>query len=347
MATTFTNGVASVKYDTSQVSTFKATRLFALDSTKGALVLTMVLYHWLNYFVAIDPSLYRYLRFLTPSFIFITGFLISYVYLRKDPSSTRVVSKRLFVRGLKLVAIVLVLNSAPALIANNALRSRNGNKLGVDLLLASLTGTKAVAFSVLVPIGYLLIASGLLLPLFRRYRGTFHVACALSLVSSLSVNWIGVDSSYLQLFSIGALGISIGHFQIDKVHRLLQHRIVLVLAYAGYVAAISVWNATYTLQIIGVCLSVSLIYVLATWCGDVNYVGRTAILLGKYSLFAYIIQIVILQILSKVSRLEDGIDITAAAFLICIVATIASVKVVEWSRARSRTFDVLYSAVFC
>src|SRR5690349_11729639 len=49
----------------------------ALDFTKGVLVLLMVLYHWINYFVTREGDLYRYLRFITPSFIFITGFLIA------------------------------------------------------------------------------------------------------------------------------------------------------------------------------------------------------------------------------------------------------------------------------
>src|SRR5580704_5753793 len=61
----------------------KAQRIPALDFTKGALVLIMVLYHWLNYFVGPQADIYRYLRFLTPSFIFITGFLVSGVYLSK------------------------------------------------------------------------------------------------------------------------------------------------------------------------------------------------------------------------------------------------------------------------
>src|ERR1700726_2047192 len=61
----------------------KQARISALDFTKGALVLIMVLYHWLNYFVASDGFFYRYLRFLTPSFIFIAGFLISNVYLSR------------------------------------------------------------------------------------------------------------------------------------------------------------------------------------------------------------------------------------------------------------------------
>src|SRR4249920_949495 len=83
----------------------RSPRIPALDFTKGALVLIMVLYHWLNYFVSADGSWYRYLRFLTPSFIFITGFFVSHIYLAKyDPADTRL-PKRLLERGLKLIAI--------------------------------------------------------------------------------------------------------------------------------------------------------------------------------------------------------------------------------------------------
>src|SRR5690348_5413104 len=59
----------------------------ALDFTKGLLVLFMVLYHWANYFLGFnfgpEGKYYDYLRFLTPGFIFITGFMISYVLLQR------------------------------------------------------------------------------------------------------------------------------------------------------------------------------------------------------------------------------------------------------------------------
>src|SRR4029077_598346 len=62
--------------DTEITLSAKRKRIPALDFTRGTLVLIMVLYHWLNYFVTADGTIYKYLRFLTPSFIFITGFLI-------------------------------------------------------------------------------------------------------------------------------------------------------------------------------------------------------------------------------------------------------------------------------
>src|SRR4029077_8662181 len=75
----------------------------ALDGTKGLLFLFMVLYHWLNYFVSRDGDFYKYLRFVTPSFIFITGFLITNVYLRRYRLGSVDLHTRLLVRGLKLI----------------------------------------------------------------------------------------------------------------------------------------------------------------------------------------------------------------------------------------------------
>src|ERR1700690_1230692 len=80
----------------------------ALDFTKGALVLIMVLYHWLNYFWG--PHDNRYLRFLTPSFIFISGFIISNVYFAKYGVADPQLPKRLIQRGLKILGVFALLN---------------------------------------------------------------------------------------------------------------------------------------------------------------------------------------------------------------------------------------------
>ena len=51
-------------------------------------MLFMVLYHWLNYFVgtyAVNTMIT--FKFLTPSFIFITGFMISQIQLRRYENS--------------------------------------------------------------------------------------------------------------------------------------------------------------------------------------------------------------------------------------------------------------------
>ena len=102
---------AAANYDFAVESTGRSRRIPALDFTKGALVLIMVLYHWLNYFVTADGSVYKYLRFLTPSFIFITGLLISHVYRTKYQAMSQRISRRLAVRGLKLLGNCIVSES--------------------------------------------------------------------------------------------------------------------------------------------------------------------------------------------------------------------------------------------
>ena len=84
----------------------------ALDFTKGTLVLLMVLYHWINYFVSTQGPFYTYLRFITPSFIFIAGFLIGNVYPAKYGWGNPAAVQRLVIRGLKLLAMFTILNVA-------------------------------------------------------------------------------------------------------------------------------------------------------------------------------------------------------------------------------------------
>ncbi len=139
----------------------------AIDFTKGMLVLFMVLYHWLNYFVGPQGHYYNYLRFLTPSFIFISGFMISRIHLSRYDNSGSRLSKRLTVRGFKLLALVFLLNAllsfAPARfeVRLTALATFLRN-ICWALIVANPTasaGQKSVAFSMLVPIAYLLILS--------------------------------------------------------------------------------------------------------------------------------------------------------------------------------------------
>src|SRR5215475_10691908 len=134
-------------------------RISALDFTKGALVLIMVLYHWINYFIGPQWEYYFYLRFLTPSFIFITGFMVSNVYLSKYDPADRRLPRRLLTRGIKLLAIFVALNVArifivpllsTGVVAANLFGARNIFIIFVSGNLSVVSG-KLVSFSILVP----------------------------------------------------------------------------------------------------------------------------------------------------------------------------------------------------
>jgi peptidoglycan/LPS O-acetylase OafA/YrhL len=334
----------------------KAQRNPALDFTKGALVLFMVLYHWLEYFVSTTGDFYRYIRFVTPSFIFITGFLISNIYLSKYGISDPRLPKRLLQRGLKILAIFVVLNLVISLLVSQSYAGRIlFTSFSVSNLVAIyVTGNtviggsgKAAAFYVLVPISYLLLFSAGLLILGRLFKYIFQIVFVLFLGGILVLDLMGLKSWNLELLAIGLLGVLFGHVPIEKINRFLSHAYMIVGAYVGYLIAIRIWDVTYPLLVVGVCLSVMLIYLVGGKTGELGGVRKHVDLLGKYSLLGYIAQIAILQVLYRSLRYVNlGTGALILSFVLAFALTIISVEVVDRMRARSTVVDRLHKAVF-
>jgi peptidoglycan/LPS O-acetylase OafA/YrhL len=333
----------------------KAQRIPALDFTKGALVLIMVLYHWINYFIGPQWPYYRYLRFLTPSFIFISGFMVSHIYLAKYDSSDSRLPKRLITRGVKLLAIFFALNLARTIvvpllstghIVANQLSVNNSFSVFVTGDFSAVSG-KLVAFYILVPIAYLLIISGILMVPFRLFKRTFHAACVLLLLLILTLDLTGAESPNLELVTIGMLGVLLGFRPIASINNFTRHPYALAFAYVGYLTAISLWNVPYALLIVGVSLSVMIIYLTGTVEGKLSRIRSEVILLGKYSLFGYISQIAILQLL-YVGLRHFNLDISfmLVSFVAAFALTVISVEVVDRARVRAASMDKLYKAVF-
>ena len=324
-----------------------SSRIVALDFTKGALVLVMVLYHWLNYFVVADGSVYKYLRFLTPSFIFITGFLISHLYLSKHQSSGPRIARKLLLRGLKLLGLVLALNVALSTLRPKGLAARISVGSPGEVLSAYFTGTASVSFSVLVPIAYLLIFSAGVLLLPRHYRSVCYVACACFVTCAFLSEWNNINSGYLEIFSMGTVGLSVGFISIDRINGFASRWLTVLFAYLLYLAAITLWDVFYLLQVVGVCLSLAIIYWLGTDDAEPIGIRKIVILLGQYSLFAYILQILILQVLHPVLRfLGTGIAVSGVALLACAGCTMLGVEAMQRARPRMTGLNKLYTAVF-
>jgi peptidoglycan/LPS O-acetylase OafA/YrhL len=334
----------------------RSNRNSALDFTKGALVLFMVLYHWLNYFISTQGDLYRYLRFVTPSFIFITGFLISNVSLSKYEASDRMLPSRLIQRGLKILSVFIFLNVIISLLFHG---SYNGKILFGEFSLryivaifitgnVEFAGTgKAAAFYILVPISYLLLMSSVLLIGYRFFKYIFHVVCLFFMLCILILDLKGLQSANLELLTIGLLGVIFGTIRIAKINDFVRRPYALIAAYSCYLIAITIWNVIYPLQVVGVCLSLMLIYRLGTKTGEPGKTRKHIILLGKYSLFGYIAQIAVLQMLNKSLRYVDlGASTLGIAFLGAFVFTIISVEVVDRTRTKSTVIEALYKMVF-
>jgi hypothetical protein len=324
-------------------------RIEALDFTKGALVLFMVLYHWLVYFHGAYGSIFRYLRFLPPSFIFITGFLISNAYLAKYKLTDPRLPKRLAIRGLKVMAVFVALN---LLISSLFLGLRN---LNVESFIASFVSGnvfvagfgKAAAFTILVPISYLLLLSALLVIACRLYKYTFYLVLLLFALGNALVNFDGVKSNNLELIIIGLLGVVLGYAPLEKINSVLKHRYWIIAAYLCYLAIISSWDPDFAFQTLGVVLTLMMIYMLGASMLVPAGVQKQIILLGRYPLFGYIAQIAILQVLRR-SLVDFDLEpaLLASTFIGAAVLTLIAVTMMHFARAKSPLVDRFYKAIF-
>jgi peptidoglycan/LPS O-acetylase OafA/YrhL len=326
------------------LSRSKPARIPALDFTKGALVLIMVLYHWLNYFVSTGGFGYRYLRFLTPSFIFITGFFVSHIYLAKyDAVDTRL-PKRLLERGLKLIAIFVGLNLMIGFVLSGSPGELLTNR---SIYLTGNAIEGRAAFSVLLPIAYLLILSAGLVLFSRLHRKVFYAACLGTLLLVLISSTFGFKNAYVELVSIGLVGVAAGYLPIEKVRSIGRHPYALLMVYVVYLGAITLWNEIFAIQIVGVCLSVTLMFVLGDMNRTPGRLRRATIVLGQYSLLGYIAQIVVLQMLRRgLHHMRPAATSAAVALVAGIALTYLIVQAIDVGRKRLAFVNKLYSAVF-
>ncbi len=328
-------------------------RIVELDFTKGALVLFMLLYHWLNYFVAPEGDFYRYLRFVTPSFIFISGFFVSNVYVTKYGAANPKLPRRLARRGLKILALFIALNVIISLLLRDSYSGKILFDFSPDNLLrifvtgnVVMDGGKAAAFYILVPISYVLLFSAMLVPVYRRFKYAFGIAGVALLLSTLLSHLTQQRSANLELTTIGVLGTICGQIPIYKVKAIAKHRLAIVTAYICYLIVITFRQVRFELLVMGVVLSVLLFLAVATlWTSGA--VHQKVTLIGQYSLFAYVVQIAILQAIYRTLR-HAGLeaDTRLPSFLLAFALTVLSVVAVKQAREISIIADRLYRTVF-
>jgi hypothetical protein len=323
-----------------------------IDFVKGFLVLVMVFYHWANYFMA-GRFDFRYLRFLTPSFIFITGFLISNVYMPRYGIGDGRSAKRLAERGLKLLLIFASLNAFIRLAAGSGQLSIQTVARVFIVGDVSIVGTmKGMSFYILVPISYLLLLSGLLMIACRSVSYAFHLAFAALIAAMLALYAADISSPNVELLSMGVLGVVCGYVPLRRITQWASHVAVLAVAYACYVAAIAVWDVRYPLQIVGVCLTVMIAYRLGgPALHEHGPIRRLFILVGQYSLFGYIAQIAILQLLRRALAnlpMAYGVpgSVPAVALAAAMCLTVLAIEMMDHIRKRGPFIDDAYRMVF-
>lgn len=326
-------------------------RLGYLDTTKGLLVVLMVIYHSLNYssqyFLA-----FRYICFLPPSFILITGLLVAAVYRTRYAQEGETVRKRLLVRGAKLLILFLILNVSVRMLYGIS----NGSPVDSvfdyfshwkDVFLVG-SGRSAI-FEVLLPIAYFLILAPFFLAIDRPHPLILPGIAAVTVAGCWIVNRAGLSSANLNLLSAGVLGMACGSAITRHAHHLARPLglVLCLAAYAVYLPIGMKHGYVYIVQIVGSLLAVVGLISISQHLGESSWLVRRIMRLGQYSLLAYIFQIALLQILLRLGgRPIPGSPEFYLFFAITLLGTTGFVELTHWLRNKSKLMGNLYQLAF-
>jgi Acyltransferase family len=325
-------------------------RIDALDMTKGVLVAAMVVYHSFNY--STDYTLaFKYLpfRFVPPAFILITGFLISRLYFTPEASRDLSVYCRLLFRGFRLLFLFTALNVLTQLVGRQkAINTPQGLSYLLDYWyeIYAIGGGQYATFSILLPIAYLLLLAPVLILLYRAHS-LFALLTAVALAIFFILQGEGESFFNLALMSAGLIGVILGRVPDKALFLLRRYWYLPLIVYAGYVAFTHlVWQSPFD-DLLNALLALAAIFSLCAAIGARRWFGRELLVVGRYSLVAYIFQIALLQVLVRLfGRLQP---FTGAFFfqMTCVaMAMILMAECLEWARRRATWIDASYRFIF-
>jgi peptidoglycan/LPS O-acetylase OafA/YrhL len=322
----------------------------AIDFAKGVLVVFMVIYHALNYSSRLELA-FHYFAFLPPSFIFITGFLIAFIYFPRPRGRDAATSGRMVIRGFKLLVLFTVLNVLGMLVS-----SRNYNGQPLDLrsffthweeVYLEGAGSRA-AFEVLLPIAYILLLGPLLLWLNRRGRWTVPAVACIAVGALAVMETSERIPGNASMMAAGLLGAALGLVPSRALAALGRFWYAPVAAYAVLVVlANGSMSERFLLQLGAGTLAVAALYGIGERFRKPEWLMKRVSNLGNYSLLAYIVQIGLLQVLfRRFGRPDPG----SMDFLVMLGTTLAvtvlSAELTAWLRTRSGILDRAYRFVF-
>jgi hypothetical protein len=210
-----------------------------------------------------------------------------------------------------------------------------------------LSGSGRVAvFEVLLPIAYFLLLSPVLLFAYKIRPATIPFFGAVVTIGCVLLEArLGLPDN-IALWSAGLLGMSIGLISEETIKPVARRWPVTLAAYLGYRALSSFFGETYLVQMLGVLVTFFLCYGGAMLMRPGN-VAALMTMLGKYSLIAYVAQIVFLQGYSAVfGRDSESPAVAAFLFLAGVAVSAAVAYVTDRLRRVSPRFNTTYQAIF-
>lgn len=321
----------------------KRTRDESLDWVKGALVVLMVVYHSLNYSVYVGVA-FEYLAFLPPSFIFLAGFLLTHSYLARYDVTDWRLHQRLVLRGAKLILLFTALNLCLYLTAVGPAAMRLFLENVQSVYFAP--GKRVASFPILTSIGYLLLLAPLLLRIASSSRWVLPALAVALFAFCVAMEWRGFVSYHVGMISAGIMGTAFGLLPLERVARFSRKSLVVVALYCLYRIGGYLVGEPYAMQLTGVVSGLLLLYSLALKLPPKSKVYSQVVLLGRYSLFGYIIQLGIIRFIVGIFGPFDTPLAVLVLTVEALVATWAVTFVIDWLRPKASFVDLTYKVAF-
>lgn len=333
----------------------------ALDFTKGILLIVMILHHSLSSFPMdvsffyMHTSFVEYTGFVSGAFIFVAGFLISNMYLKKYNIHEKNIYFRLLSRSIKLILIFTVLNIVVHLLFK---QTSDGRELSITLLADNIyfiyiPGMREiVSFDILLPIAYAFLMAGALLLIFKEKFRASVISIFIVLFIYASIKFFYNYGAYnLRFITIGLCGIALGFSPLDKLNPLLlKHKYVLFSLYGIYLLFAKIVDMYFPVYTVGIILNLLFFYTLGMKFHPHNFIVNKIMLIGKYALISYIIHIAIIEglhvFIEKSLRIHENITSIIITFVVTAALMFAFVNALDYYKKKISYVDRLYRVIF-
>jgi hypothetical protein len=332
----------------------KAMRLKEIDVARGYFVLTMLVYHCVlsKPFPDLSP-IKSFVGFIHTAFLTMAGFLCSWHYLPRAQWESRAVSRRLIGRGIKLMVVFAAANIVLYGIGfhdQKLLSAALSNYSGLLENLVKEVSGRLFTFEILAYIGVFLFVAGVII----------SVPASFLLFSVAFITMYAVTpNTMLYFMACGFVGVLMAlPFLQGSVTILLRSRallwlvpILLTIHLAGRLISPEQTTSVAKLSILQLETLAWVVFFLLLHRVLSPFPGAKIVpLLGRYTLLAYIGQMLFIVILSRIALKYVGpYGAWMTYFTLLTAATVATcILVVACDRLRNRWrwFDWGYRVVF-
>lgn len=158
--------------------------------------------------------------------------------------------------------------------------------------------------------------------------------------------WDGNLNYYFSMATFGIIGMCLGRICLGKLEEASRRWAIVLPLYCAYRLCSYLFTEVFPVQLAGTVLSLLILLGLALMLSEEGFVCRQCALLGRYSLFGYIFQLLVLQLLRRIIHTPEPMLTFTILAVITLLLTWLGTLAVDKLRRRARAVDASYKFAF-